>query len=255
MTNRVILIFVALLSIAAGPAPAPNPASARSSSAPPGPNASDAAQNAGQAMQRNGGSLLRATLSVQLDPAQAQLSGTSFFAVPAPEPKVLRKHDLVTIIVREETDFSATGTTDLKKQLDIDAKIEQFVRLSLQDFALKNTVGTQIPEIKLNGTNNFKGQATVDRIDSLTTRITAEVVDVKPNGTLVLQAKAHTKFDEEEMTMVLSGTCRAEDVSADNTILSTQLHDKDVTKQHKGAVRDTTRRGLIPRLFEWIRLF
>jgi flagellar L-ring protein precursor FlgH len=206
-------------------------------------------------MQRNGGSLLRATLSAQPDAAQAPLSGVSYFAVPAPEPKVLKKHDLVTIIVREETDFSATGTSDLKKQLDLDAKIEQFVRLSLEEFALKNTIGADQPEIKISGRNNFKGEATVDRTDSLTTRITAEVVDVKPNGTLVLQAKAHTKFDEEEMTMILSGACRAEDVTADNTILSTQLHDKDVVKQHKGAVRDTTRRGLIPRLFEMIRLF
>jgi flagellar L-ring protein precursor FlgH len=139
--------------------------------------------------------------------------------------------------------------------MDIDAKIEQFVRLSLEDFALKNSITGSQPEIKLSGNNNFKGEATVDRTDSLTTRVTAEVVDVKPNGTLVLQAKAHSKFDEEEETMILSGTCRAEDVSADNTVLSTQLHDKDVVKQHKGAVRDTTRRGLIPRLFEFIRLF
>src|SRR5438874_2382096 len=169
MTNRVTLLFLSLLLMVAGPAPAPTPATARNTSTAPGSNASDAAQNAGQAMQRNGGSLLRATLSLQPDPAQAQLSGMSFFAVPAPEPKVLRKHDLVTIIVREETDFTATGTTDLKKQMDIDAKIEQFVRLSLQDLALKNSVGAQVPEIKLNGNNNFKGQATVDRIDSLTT--------------------------------------------------------------------------------------
>src|SRR5439155_613425 len=160
---RAMLFTAAPLLLAAAPAAGPStPASSRNapnSSAPP----TDAAQNASQLMQHNGGSLLRAALSAQPDPAQAQLNGVSYFAVPAPEPKVLKKHDLVTIIVREETDFSATGTTDLKKQLDIDAKIEQFVRLSLQDFALKNTVGTQIPEIKLNGTNNFKGQATVDR--------------------------------------------------------------------------------------------
>jgi flagellar L-ring protein precursor FlgH len=252
---RAIVFGTLPLLSGAAPAPAP-PAPAANRTAPSNSQPpTEAAQNASQLMQRNGGSLLRATLSAQPDPAQAQLNGVSYFAVPVPEPKVLKKHDLVTIIVREETDFSATGTSDLKKQMELDAKIEQFVRLSLEEFALKNTIGADQPEIKISGHNNFKGEATVDRTDTLTTRITAEVVDVKPNGTLVVQARAHTKFDEEETTMILSGTCRAEDVTADNTILSTQLHDKDVVKQHKGAVRDTTRRGLIPRLFEMIRLF
>jgi len=218
--------------------------------------AAAAAQNTGQLMQKNGGSLLRATLaSAQPDAAQAQLNDTSFFAVPAPEPKVLRKHDLVTIIVREESDFSADGTTDLKKDYDLDFRIQQFIRASLENFSLEPTNGSTGSQILLGGNSKFKGEATVDRVDALTTRITAEVVDVKPNGTVVVQAKAHTKFDEEEMTMILSGTCRAEDVTPDNTILSSQLHDKDLVKQHKGAVRDTTRRGWIPRFFDWIRLF
>src|SRR3954471_5376428 len=59
----------------------------------------DAAQSAAALMPRTGGSLLRATLAAQPAPAQAQLggpNGVSYFAVPAPVPKVLRKHDLVT---------------------------------------------------------------------------------------------------------------------------------------------------------------
>ena len=206
-------------------------------------------------MQHNGGSLLRATLASQQNPAQAPLNSVSYIAVPAPEPTVLRKHDLVTIIVREATDYSSTGTTDLKKDYDLDIKIEQFIRANLQNLSFENTNNGTASEIALGSKSKFKGDATVDRVDALVTRITAEVVDVKPNGNLVLQARAHTRFDEEDTTMILSGTCRAEDVSADNTILSTQLHDKDLTKTHKGAVRDTTRRGWIPRFFDFIRLF
>jgi len=49
-------------------------------------------------MQRTGGSLLRATLAAEPDSAQAELNAVSYFAVPEPQPKVLQKHDLVTII-------------------------------------------------------------------------------------------------------------------------------------------------------------
>src|SRR5205814_3427926 len=108
----------------------------------------EAAQSAAQLMQQNGGSLLRATLAQQPDPAQAPLSGISYFSVPPPEPKVLKKHDLVTIIVREESEFKSNGTTDLKRQSDLDAKIEQFVRINLAQMALQQSIGQSIPEIK-----------------------------------------------------------------------------------------------------------
>jgi flagellar L-ring protein precursor FlgH len=209
-------------------------------------------------MPRSGGSLLRATLAAQPDPAQAQLggpNGVSYFAVPTPEPKVLRKHDLVTIIVREESEFKSAGNSDLKRQTDIDAQIQQFIKLNLAQLSLQPSIGTNIPEIKATGTRNFKGEATVDRSDSFTTRITAEIVDVKPNGTLVLQARSQIKTDEELQLMILSGTCRAEDVTADNTVLSTQLFDKNVSKQHKGAVRDTTKRGWVTKLLDALNPF
>ena len=222
------------------------------------PTPTEAAQTAASMMPRAGGSLLRATLVSQADPAQAQLggiNGVSYFAVPPPQPKVLKKHDLITIIVREESEFKSAGNSDLKKNADIDAKIEQFVKLNLAKLALQPAIGANVPEIKASASRNFKGEATVDRTDSFTTRITAEIVDVKPNGTLVLQARSQINNDEEEQLMLLTGTCRADDVTADNTVLSTQLFDKNVSKQHKGAVRDTTKRGWVPKLLDALNPF
>jgi flagellar L-ring protein precursor FlgH len=195
-----------------------------------------------------------ATMATSADAGQARLTDLSFFAVLDPEPKVMRKHDLVTIIVREESEFSSEGTTDLKKNADLNAKIDQFIQFSLDNFELKNSMGTPA-EIKMNGSRNFKGEATVDRIDSLTARITAEVVDVKPNGTLVLQARKRIKTDEEVQQFVMTGICRAEDILPDNTLLSTQLYDLELNKSHKGAVRDTTKRGWVPKLLDAINPF
>src|SRR5579872_2356069 len=52
-------------------------------------------QSPAEAMERAGGSLLRATMSSVPDPKQAKLSNVSYFAVPQPEPRTLKKHDLV----------------------------------------------------------------------------------------------------------------------------------------------------------------
>jgi flagellar L-ring protein precursor FlgH len=206
-------------------------------------------------LRRGGGSLLKATLGLPPDPGQARLADVSFFAVPEPEPRTLRKHDLVTVIIREESEFKSEGTTDLKKQAELNAKIEEFIRFSLDNFELKPNVGEPFPEIKTSADRSFKGEATVDRTDTLTARMTAEVLDVKPNGTLVLQARKRIKTDEEVQQFVLTGICRVEDVSADNTVLSTQLYDLELEKKHTGAVRDTTRRGWVPKLLDVLNPF
>jgi flagellar L-ring protein precursor FlgH len=251
MRRKIIATTVAQLAACglarAQSAPPPHPPPPTVQTPPPATPA--------EAMQQSGGSLLRASVSLAPDPNQAKLSNVSYFAVPVPEPRTLKKHDLVTIIVREESEFKSEGTTDLKKQADFDAKLEQWVTINLANKALKNSIGESQPEFKFSGDRNFKGEATVDRSDSLILRVTAEVIDVKPNGTLVLQARARIKTDEEEQMFILSGVCRAEDVTPDNTVLSTQLFDKDVTKTHKGAVRDTTKRGWIPKLLDVLNPF
>jgi len=210
--------------------------------------------SAADLLRTNGGSLLRAGLATGEQPLPGKGPQVSFFDVPAPEPRVMKKHDLVTIIVREESEFRSEGTTDLKREADLDVKIEQFIKLALGE-GLGQAVGQTTPEIKMSGERTFKGEGSIDRSDRFVTRITAEVVDVKPNGTLILQARSRIKTDDEESLLVLAGTCRAEDVTADNSVLSTQLFDKELTKSHKGAVRDSTKRGWFTKLLDVLNPF
>ncbi len=207
-------------------------------------------------MQANGGSLFRATMEAAAEPGQATLREASFTYVPEPEPRTLKKHDLVTVIVREESAFKTKGTTETKRQSDIDAAVTEFIKLNLANFAIEGGgIGANPPSIKANASRNFKGEGTVDRTDSMTARIAAEVVDVKPNGTLVLQATKKIKTDDEEQQFILTGICRAVDVSADNSILSSSLHDFTLEKKHKGAVKDANDRGLIQKLLDLINPF
>ena len=214
------------------------------------------AQTPGALMQRNGGSLLKATLAAPPDPAQAPLGAVSFFAVPEPEPRVIKKHDLVTVIIREESEFKSEGQTETKREAALDARISEFIKLNLPDFTLSpNGISGGPLAIRADGSREFNGEGTVDRSDSFTARVTAEVLDVKPNGTLVLQGRKSIVTDEEVQKFLITGTCRAEDVSADNTVLSTQLKDFDLRKTHKGNVRNATRKGWAGKLLDALNPF
>ena len=212
--------------------------------------------DAADLLRSNGNSLLKASLAARPDAAQAGVEDVSYFAVPVPEPKVIRKHDLVTIIVREESEYSSEGSAELTREARLEAAIEEFVKLKLGNAEIEGGgVGAQPPRLDLSGSREFTGEGAVDRSDSFTARITAEVLDVKPNGTLVLQARKRIKTDEDEQAFVLTGVCRAEDITADNSILSTQLYDLELNKSHRGTVRNATRRGWGGKLLDAISPF
>jgi flagellar L-ring protein precursor FlgH len=206
-------------------------------------------------MQSSGGSLLQASLPEQPDSLNTKTPAYSLYAVPVPEPKVLKKHDLVNIVVREESQSSSKGTTDFKKTGDFDAKLESFIKFDPSNWEIAGEPLKSPPEIKFSGSRNLKGDASADRTDSVVARIEAEVLDVKPNATLVLQARKHIKSEEEEQTFILTGVCRVQDIDASNSVLSTDLHDLDLQKITNGAVRDRTKRGLLPRLLDFVNPF
>ena len=202
-------------------------------------------------MQSNGGSLMQAS-----DDSASVASAYTLYGVPEPQAKVLKKHDLVNIVVQEVSQYASTGTADLQRAADFDAKVDQFIALNLKSLSLHGTGQATNPvEAKFEASRDFKGTGNVDRSDTFTIRLEAEVIDVKPNGTMVIQARKHIKTDEEDTNVILTGTCRVQDVDTTNSVLSTDLHDLDLVKQTKGAVRDATKRGLIHRLLDFVNPF
>ncbi|HZL34295.1 MAG TPA: flagellar basal body L-ring protein FlgH [Tepidisphaeraceae bacterium] len=224
--------------------------------APAKPANNNTAAQAGAIMQRTGGSLLKATLAARADPGQAKLSQVSFFAVPEKKPKSLKKHDLVTIIINEQSQSASNGKNDFQKNAELQAQVNQMVQLQLGKATIRNLpIPATPPGIDFTGKRSFTGQGEQDRSDSITARITAEILDVKPNGTLVLQARKRIKTDTEIQQFVLSGICRAEDITPDNSILSTQLFDLELQKNNKGDVKSAMERGNLPKLLDFLNPF
>ncbi len=187
----------------------------------------------------------------------AELQGVSLIAIQPNSARQFRPHDLITIIVNQSSKMEHNQKDDLKKDYSNSAELSSFPDLmKMLEFRLESgrTAGLDggLPSLDLSSKNKFKGDAKIDREDRITARLTAEVVEVKPNGNLLLEARTTTITDREEQTMVLSGVCRSEDVSLQNTIQSTQLSNLHLETQNRGDVKDTATKGLIPRVLETI---
>ena len=67
---------------------------------------------------------------------------------------------------------------------------------------------------------------------------------------LVLEARSSIQTDEEIQVFVLSGNCRSDDITEQNTIQSSQLHNLNIVSKNEGEVRKSSKKGLIPRALE-----
>jgi len=85
-----------------------------------------------------------------------------------------------------------------------------------------------------------QGQSTTD--SSLTTTFGGEVVDVLPNGMLVVQATRQLTFSQQTQLIQLRGLVRPQDVSAQNRVQSAAMTDLELEVTGKGIVNDSTYR-------------
>lgn len=185
----------------------------------------------------------------------AHLLRVSPYAVEAPEPEVIEVNDQVTIIIRETKSAKSDAKTEATKEWEHEWELSKWIKLSDKNGLIPALFEHGNPAVEFQHEDDYSGDGSYDRKDELTTRIQATVIDVKPNGTLVLEAAKTIEVDEERYTITVTGACRSIDVTPTNTILSTQIANLDIRVQHTGAIRDATRRGWFKRGLDLLRPF
>jgi flagellar L-ring protein precursor FlgH len=185
------------------------------------------------------------------DPA-ASLRGVSLFLVTPPEPKGYKKNDIIEIIINETSQQASNQKLDSQKSLTTNAAVNQFPSLpALLDWELRNGM-TNPASMDISSKNNFLGDGKYTRSDSFTARIAATILEVKPNGTLVLEARKAVNANGEDTTMVLSGICRPDDITVNNTVQSAQLANLTLTIRNEGDTNNTAKKGILTRLLDTI---
>ena len=178
----------------------------------------------------------------------------SWITLAPPPPKTYEPGDLLTIIIRERKRWEAESDLNTKKRWNLSSDVSAFMKFIDGGVGSSNFTRGE-PNIKYKFENQMRSDGDSSREDSLTTRLTARIIDVKPNGTLVIEGRARLIHDDEVSDVTVTGSCRKEDVTADNTLLSTQLADKTVVINNEGALRRAASRGWIPTLIDLLKPF
>lgn len=182
------------------------------------------------------------------------LAQVSLTAMTPSEPSTIQVNDLITVVVRHRLRYQSEARTNQQSRWNLRTRLDGWFRIhdrkwTQQDFER----GT--PDIRLRNQNDLQNQGRADRKDVFETRVMAKVMDVKPNGNLILGAHSRVKIGEEDQLIVLTGECNKSDIAPDGSILSDKIYALEVITENDGAMQDLANRGWLKRLVDDVKPF
>lgn len=141
--------------------------------------------------------------------------------------------DLVTILVSDQASAVSRGATSSSRKSSAKAGIPAL--WGPRAAALGNLAN-------LSSDAQLDGAGSTSRSNTLTTTLTARIVDVLPNGFLVVEGIKEVQANSEKQRVTIRGVIRWNDISPRNTIASDRVGQLQIHIDGKGVVADATRR-------------
>ena len=192
---------------------------------------------------------VRATTSVDRPTAGAIWTDGGRFSRLTTDVRAMRPNDLISVVVSESLAAETDGTVKNSRSSNASSQISSLIGALHTGNALQNLL-KQSSAAGLNA----QGQSATN--SSLSTTFGGQVVDVLPNGMLVIEAAREVEFSQQTQTIVLRGLVRPEDISQQNQVKSTEISSLQLEVRGKGIVNDYTRRqNPLVRFLEKILVF
>jgi flagellar L-ring protein FlgH len=158
------------------------------------------------------------------------------------DKKALRPGDLITVVLSEQTTSNKSASVDVSKSADLALPVPTL--LGAAATLNGNPIANQVTADR-----NFSGAADAAQSNSLRGNITVSVVDVWPNGTLVVRGEKWMTFNRGDELIRIAGLVRPDDVSKNNEVLSTRIANAKITYTSSGELASSQKMGFLSRFF------
>lgn len=149
--------------------------------------------------------------------------------------------DTITVTITENTSAATKSNTAVSKTGSISAAAGPFVGFPAKTF--------QSGELKANSSNvaNGKGDAAANNV--FTGTITVTVIEVLPNGNLLVSGEKQVAIGHGQEYIRLSGVVNPYFVNAANTVASSQVADARIEYKESGTISEAQVMGWLARFF------
>lgn len=199
--------------------------------------------------------------SLFLDPSTSPrgltLDSSSFIhreLPPEARPRTLQKNDIITVVVDYRTRMLSEGDAESRKTSSLLAVLTDWIRFDGKSIkAAPQNDGD--PTIGGTYNSQYRAESDVELRDSLSFRIAAKIVDIRPNGNLVLEAHWDIQNNEEHWRISLTGVTRREAIQPDRSVTTDLISELRIKKEEMGQVRDGYARGWFQRWYDRYKPF
>ncbi|HYR42267.1 MAG TPA: flagellar basal body L-ring protein FlgH [Terriglobia bacterium] len=153
-------------------------------------------------------------------------------------------NDIVTIVIVENSTASNTANTSTQKKGDVAAAVPAFLGIK----TLQNP-------LSLNSALDFSGQGSTTRSGQLNASLSARIVQVLPNGDLVIEGTKQVTINREHQLLTVRGTVRQYDLTPTNVVSSNAIANMEVNFDGKGIISDANKPALLFKIFKYILPF
>ncbi len=159
--------------------------------------------------------------------------------------------DVLTIKINEDSTVDNKATRMLEKKTKRDAQFNGEVGI---EHLIPN-----VPKVTLGAgeeyTNKLDGKADYKDERSFVDYITVVIIDVMPNGSLVVAGTRQREIAGDIQTIEASGIVRTEDISFDNVVESKRVANFQLVTKNGGVSAPFTRPNWLGRFFDKVWLF
>jgi flagellar L-ring protein precursor FlgH len=146
-----------------------------------------------------------------------------------------RIDDVITIVVAENASAVASGVTNTSRKSTATNSIAALAGVLPAAGPLANLAN-------ISNAQQIQGTGQTSRTITLSTTLSARVIEVSPNGTLVIEGTKNIDVNSEKQSVTVRGFVRPEDLTTGNTVQSTQVANLQVQITGRGVVNDAIRR-------------
>ena len=157
--------------------------------------------------------------------------------------KARRVGDVLTIRLTETTSASKSAVTKTAKTTTVNNTGPTLFGRTI------TASGVPIYTTTLNGADSFDGEGSSTQANSLAGSLTVTVMEVQPNGNLVVQGDKTLKLNHGDDFVHVSGVVRRADIATDNTVTSDKVADAHISYSGKGVINASNSMGWLARFF------
>ena len=205
-------------------------------------------------------SLLQRSARMQQQQPEAPLTleNSSFMyqkIPPEAELRELKINDIITVLVDYRSSMLSEGDAENRKTNNLNAVLDDWVKFDGKDLSPDPQTERPSRESPATLQSQFRVESDMELRDSLTFRIAANIVDIQPNGNLVIEAHRTIRINEEVWQQSLTGVVRRSAIGPDRTVRSDEVADLRIEKREMGFIRDSYARGWLQRWYDKWKAF